>query len=195
MSQILRSPCPESSAHIARPHAVIGYASTFLGLTGFYMSVAFYVLSIFINIICTGKSRPFLLPLNQFSVNSMAHAVPVGPFFHDPPTPHHLFPLCLELEPPRTSHALSHAVLIVWRVFYLSREFRVVTPRKNRKVWKVIEATVQSTAIYTAAGVSLVITFANSTAIGYPTCLNLFPSLIVRALLPSSSLLVCARRC
>ena len=71
--------------------------------------------------------------------------------------------------------------MIVWRVFYLSREFRTVSPRRTRrKVWKVIEATIQSTAIYTAAGVSLVITFANSTSIGYPTCLNLFPALIVR---------------
>ena len=78
-------------------------------------------------------------------------------------------------------------MLIVWRVVYLSREFRVVSPRKtNRKVLKVIEATVQSTAIYTAAGVSLVITFANSTAIGYPTCLNLFPALIVRLLVSIS---------
>ncbi|KAH9916599.1 uncharacterized protein BXZ73DRAFT_36727, partial [Epithele typhae] len=62
---------------------------------------------------------------------------------------------------------------------YYIREFRHVSPRKEtRKIWRVIEATVQSTAIYAAAGVSLVITFANSAAIGYPTCLNLFPALI-----------------
>ena len=40
---------------------VIGYTSTFLGIIGFYMSVAFYGISLFINVICTGKlpSPPF----------------------------------------------------------------------------------------------------------------------------------------
>ncbi|TFK84489.1 hypothetical protein K466DRAFT_577280 [Polyporus arcularius HHB13444] len=59
--------------------------------------------------------------------------------------------------------------------FYMS----AVNNRKSKlKIWKVIEATVQSTAIYSAAAVSLVITFVNSTAVGYPTCLNVFPALI-----------------
>ena len=74
------------------------------------------------------------------------------------------------------------AVLIMWRVYYLTREFQEVNRRKSKlKIWKVIEATVQSTAIYSAAAVSLVITFVNSTEIGYPTCLNIFPALLVRA--------------
>ncbi|KAI0691690.1 hypothetical protein C8Q76DRAFT_257311 [Earliella scabrosa] len=103
--------------------AVIGYTSTFLGIIGFYMSVAFYGISLLINVICT--------------------------------------------------------VLIMWRVYYLTREFQEVNRRKSKlKIWKVIEATVQSTAIYSAAAVSLVITFVNSTEIGYPTCLNIFPALL-----------------
>ncbi|KAI0742222.1 hypothetical protein C8Q80DRAFT_1122580 [Daedaleopsis nitida] len=103
--------------------AVIGYTSTFVGVVGFYMSVAFYGISLLINIICT--------------------------------------------------------VCIMWRVYYLTREFQEVNRRRsNLKIWKVIEATVQSTAIYSAAAVSLVITFVNSTELGYPTCLNIFPALL-----------------
>ncbi|RPD72802.1 hypothetical protein L226DRAFT_466444 [Lentinus tigrinus ALCF2SS1-7] len=103
--------------------AIIGYTSTFTGIVGFYMSVAFYGISLFINVICTA--------------------------------------------------------CILWRVFRLTREFQAVNNRKSKlKIWKVIEATVQSTAIYSAAMISLVITFVNSTELGYPTCLNIFPSLI-----------------
>ena len=70
----------------------------------------------------------------------------------------------------------------MWRVYYLTREFKQVHRKRSKlKIWKVIEATVQSTAIYSAAAVSLVITFVNSTEIGYPTCLNIFPALLVRA--------------
>ena len=47
---------PRNAEHISSPLAVIGYASTFLGVAGFYMSVAFYAISIFINVICTGMS-------------------------------------------------------------------------------------------------------------------------------------------
>ncbi len=69
----------------------------------------------------------------------------------------------------------------MWRVYYLTREFNELNRRRSKlKIWKVIEATVQSTAIYSAATVSLVITFVNSTELGYPTCLNVFPALLVR---------------
>ncbi|KAI0753717.1 hypothetical protein C8Q74DRAFT_1211070 [Fomes fomentarius] len=70
-------------------------------------------------------------------------------------------------------------ILIMWRVYYLTREFNELNRRRSTlKIWKVIEATVQSTAIYSAATVSLVITFVNSTELGYPTCLNVFPALL-----------------
>ncbi|EJF60283.1 hypothetical protein DICSQDRAFT_171245 [Dichomitus squalens LYAD-421 SS1] len=62
--------------------------------------------------------------------------------------------------------------------FYI-RDFNGVYLQGHKlKLWKVLEATVQSTAIYSAAAVSLVITFVNSTAVGYPTCLDVFPALI-----------------
>ncbi|TBU28391.1 hypothetical protein BD311DRAFT_328183 [Dichomitus squalens] len=103
--------------------AVIGYASSFLGVAGFYMSVAFYGLSLIVNVICT--------------------------------------------------------VCILLKVFRISRDFNGVYLQGHKlKLWKVLEATVQSTAIYSAAAVSLVITFVNSTAVGYPTCLDVFPALI-----------------
>ncbi|TBU37469.1 hypothetical protein BD309DRAFT_876386 [Dichomitus squalens] len=52
------------------------------------------------------------------------------------------------------------------------------THARNIQMWRVIEALVQSTAITSAASMSLVITFVNSTYIGYPTCLNVLPPLI-----------------
>ncbi|KAI1795350.1 hypothetical protein LXA43DRAFT_38415 [Ganoderma leucocontextum] len=70
-------------------------------------------------------------------------------------------------------------VCIMLKVFRITRDFHGVYLQGHKlKLWKVLEATVQSTAIYSAAAVSLVITFVNSTDIGYPTCLNVFPALI-----------------
>ena len=54
-------------------------------------------------------------------------------------------------------------------------------------MWRVAEALVQSTAITCAASMSLVVTFVNSASLGYPTCLNIFPALIVRSFLSSCS--------
>ena len=69
----------------------------------------------------------------------------------------------------------------MWRVYYLTRELKEVDRRQSKiTIWKVVEATMQSAVIYSAAAVSLVITFVNSTAVGYPTCLNVFPALLVR---------------
>ena len=80
------------------------------------------------------------------------------------------------------------------RVFRITRDFHGVYLQGHKlKLWKVLEATVQSTAIYSAAAISLVITFVNSTDIGYPTCLNIFPALIVRRLPSLPLLLTCAR--
>ncbi|KAM5539570.1 hypothetical protein V8D89_006679 [Ganoderma adspersum] len=70
-------------------------------------------------------------------------------------------------------------VCIMLKVFRITRDFHGVYLQGHKlKLWKVLEATVQSTAVYSAAAVSLVITFVNSTDIGYPTCLNVFPALI-----------------
>ena len=75
----------------------------------------------------------------------------------------------------------ARAVCILLKVVRISRDFNGVYLQGHKlKLWKVLEATVQSTAIYSAAAVSLVITFVNSTAVGYPTCLDVFPALIVR---------------
>ena len=74
------------------------------------------------------------------------------------------------------------------KVFRITRDFHGVYLQGHKlKLWKVLEATVQSTAVYSAAAVSLVITFVNSTDVGYPTCLNVFPALIVRPLSHSES--------
>ncbi|KAM5539318.1 hypothetical protein V8D89_007009 [Ganoderma adspersum] len=70
-------------------------------------------------------------------------------------------------------------VCIMLKVLRITRDFHGVYLQGHKlKLWKVLEATVQSTAVYSAAAVSLVITFVNSTDIGYPTCLNVFPALI-----------------
>ncbi len=151
------SPCSLKSS-IARP--VIGYTSTFTGIVGFYMSVAFYGISLFINVICTGTSA-------HLPRSTPSNITDLGPA-----------PLSLSIRNHRACADLP--VCIMWRVYRLTREFQAVNNRKSKlKIWKVIEATVQSTAIYSAAAVSLVITFVNSTAVGYPTCLNVFPALIV----------------
>ncbi|PIL26552.1 hypothetical protein GSI_12310 [Ganoderma sinense ZZ0214-1] len=103
--------------------AVVGYPCAFLGVTGFYMSVVFYAISLILNVICTA---------------------------------------CIMLK-----------------VFRITRDFHGVYLQGHRlKLWKVLEATVQTTAIYSAGAVSLVITFVNSTDVGYPTCLNVFPAVI-----------------
>ena len=106
------------------------------------MSVAFYALSLIVNVICTGECLPS--STERFMLN-------------------------------------ARAVCILLKVVGISRDFHGVYLQGHKlKLWKVLEATVQSTAIYSAAAVSLVITFVNSTAVGYPTCLDVFPALIVR---------------
>ena len=73
--------------------------------------------------------------------------------------------------------------LVMWRVIVVHRRVHKSLKSLGRQTWwKVFEATIQSTAINAVAAVSLVITFANSTEVAYPTCLNLFPALIVRQL-------------
>ena len=107
------------------------------------MSVAFYAISLIVNVICTGECLP------SSTERSMLNA---------------------------------RAVCILLKVVRISRDFNGVYLQGHKlKLWKVLEATVQSTAIYSAAAVSLVITFVNSTAVGYPTCLDVFPALIVRS--------------
>ena len=106
--------------------------------------------------------------------------LPFGPAPHDRPSLSRtcIHAVCVSLL---ADAAINPAVCTMWRVYRLTREFQAVNNRKSKlKIWKVIEATVQSTAIYSAAAVSLVITFVNSTSVGYPTCLNVFPALIVR---------------
>ena len=74
----------------------------------------------------------------------------------------------------------TSSVMILVRVKELGRSSEL-TRSRNDQIWRVIEALVQSTAITSAASMSLVITFVNSTSVGYPTCLNVFPPLIVRS--------------
>ena len=75
-------------------------------------------------------------------------------------------------------------VCILTRVLRISRhsESNQVLVRRSTQtqVWRVVEALVQSTAITCAASMSLVVTFLNNASLGYPTCLNIFPALIVR---------------
>ena len=77
-------------------------------------------------------------------------------------------------------------VCILARVLRISRDSetnhalaRRSTQSSQTQVWRVVEALVQSTAITCAASMSLVVTFLNSASLGYPTCLNVFPALIV----------------
>lgn len=71
--------------------------------------------------------------------------------------------------------------LVMWRVIVIHRRVHKSLKALGRQTrWKVFEAIIQSTAINALAAVSLVITFANSTDAAYPTCLNVFPALIVR---------------
>ena len=81
-------------------------------------------------------------------------------------------------------------VCILTRVLRISRhsESNQVLVRRSTQtqVWRVVEALVQSTAITCAASMSLVVTFLNNASLGYPTCLNIFPALIVRPSSPSS---------
>ena len=86
----------------------------------------------------------------------------------------------------RGSYLHNIAGLILWRVISRRRQLAEssVPPVASTTIWKVVEATAQTTAINAAAAASLVITFANSTEAAYPTCLNVFPALIVRARVP-----------
>ena len=68
----------ESPLTLAPPE-VIGYACAFLGVTGFYMSVVFYAISLILNVICTSElSANALLPMSHSVFNdggcSLHHA-------------------------------------------------------------------------------------------------------------------------
>ena len=126
-------------------------SSTFLGLAGFYMSAVFYSLGLLIDIVCASEST-----------SSSHSAVPLSQAY-----------LCN-----------LRAVCILARVLRISRESEgnhaLARRSTQAQVWRVVEALVQSTAITCAASMSLVVTFVNSASLGYPTCLNIFPALIVR---------------
>ncbi|KAI0652916.1 hypothetical protein C8Q70DRAFT_690046 [Cubamyces menziesii] len=70
--------------------------------------------------------------------------------------------------------------LIMWRILKSSHESTVPMPisRRFALARRVVEAIVQSAAIYTVASASLLITYSTSQADGYLACLNIFPSLI-----------------
>ena len=141
---------PACTSLCCPPHCTnsgIGYASTFIGFLGFYLSVAFYAMSFLINAICSSK---------------LAYPSPSS----------------------AVSHTQTTSVFILCRVVSLSRQLGntpLRVPLFRTTWWKVVEATLQSTAIYAAAAISLIVTFLDSTGSAYPTCLNVFPALIVRA--------------
>ncbi|EIW62606.1 uncharacterized protein TRAVEDRAFT_42957 [Trametes versicolor FP-101664 SS1] len=75
-----------------------------------------------------------------------------------------------------TSNVLSSA-LIIWRVFRNAN--RYTPPSTRLKLYRmVVEAIVQSAAIYSMASLSLIITNVESIDVGFEVCLSLFPPLI-----------------
>lgn len=72
------------------------------------------------------------------------------------------------------------SVLIIWRVFRSADQY--MPPSTRLKLFgMVVEAIVQSAAIYSMASISLIITNVESIDIGFEACLSIFPPLIVSA--------------
>ncbi|KAL1938115.1 hypothetical protein VTO73DRAFT_11944 [Trametes versicolor] len=75
-----------------------------------------------------------------------------------------------------TSNVLC-SVLIIWRVFRSADQY--MPPSTRLKLFgMVVEAIVQSAAIYSMASISLIITNVESIDIGFEACLSIFPPLI-----------------
>lgn len=72
------------------------------------------------------------------------------------------------------------SVLIIWRVFRNADQYTPPSTRLKR-FGRVVEAIVQSAAIYSMASLSLIITNFESIDIGFEACLSIFPPLIVSA--------------
>ncbi|OSD03870.1 hypothetical protein PYCCODRAFT_208175 [Trametes coccinea BRFM310] len=73
-------------------------------------------------------------------------------------------------------------VLIMWRTLrsaYGSAPPKLMSRRFTLKHRKVVEAILQSAAIYSAASVVLIITYFTSPTVGFNVCVGVFPSLIV----------------
>ncbi|KAH9903269.1 hypothetical protein C8Q73DRAFT_45608 [Cubamyces lactineus] len=59
-----------------------------------------------------------------------------------------------------------------------------VASKRLTMVWKAMDAILDSAVVYSLASISLVITLRLSPHIGFPACLNVFPSLLVRFYVP-----------
>ncbi|EIW56942.1 uncharacterized protein TRAVEDRAFT_49753 [Trametes versicolor FP-101664 SS1] len=69
------------------------------------------------------------------------------------------------------------SALIMWRVLRNTNQYMPLSARLGL-LWKVVEAIVQSAAIYSLASIALLVTFFISPNIGFTACAGVFPPLI-----------------
>ena len=115
----------------------IGYASSFLGVVGFYMSVAFYALSLIVNVICTSECLPFSTERPMLNARARSlHPVesrPDKPRFQRGLSPR---PQAQTLEGPRGHRAVHRHLLCCCRLagHYLREQHRSRLPHVFRRV-------------------------------------------------------------
>ena len=83
----------------------------------------------------------------------------------------------------------SSSALIMWRILSptlwpLGQHRAPAASKRLTMAWKAMDAILNSAAVYSIASISLVITLRLSPHIGFPACLNVFPSLLVSRYIP-----------